>query len=97
MKFPWLLLFVCIVFIGIIFFLKNKYKNEANIHNSAADSLVANAIWQGKGLDQIPAETEEGKLIAYGRDLIANTSVYLGPNGTVATYNQRNELSELPS
>lgn len=34
-------------------------------------------------LDQIP-QNEEGEMIKYGRELIVNTSQYLGPNGSVA-------------
>lgn len=39
--------------------------------------------WQTPDTSQIPA-TEEGRLIRYGRDLIANTARYLGPKGTRA-------------
>jgi thiosulfate dehydrogenase len=39
--------------------------------------------WHAPDTTQIPA-TEEGRLIRYGRDLIANTSRYLGPRGTTA-------------
>ncbi len=39
--------------------------------------------WTGAGANQIPV-TEQGKLIRYGRDLIANTAQYLGPKGTVS-------------
>ena len=40
-------------------------------------------IWQPPDTSQVPF-TEEGMLIRYGRDLIANTSYYLGPKGKVA-------------
>ncbi len=39
--------------------------------------------WTGAGANQIPV-TAEGELIRYGRNLIENTSQYLGPKGTVA-------------
>jgi thiosulfate dehydrogenase len=39
--------------------------------------------WHPPDIYQIP-ETPEGDLIRYGRDLIANTSRYLGPRGKVA-------------
>jgi thiosulfate dehydrogenase len=39
--------------------------------------------WTGAGANQIPI-TAEGELIRYGRNLIANTSQYLGPRGSVA-------------
>jgi thiosulfate dehydrogenase len=37
-------------------------------------------IWQPPDTARIPA-TDEGRLIRYGRDLIANTALYLGPKG----------------
>ncbi|GGB17037.1 c-type cytochrome [Puia dinghuensis] len=39
--------------------------------------------WKVPDTALIPA-TDEGRLIRYGRDLIANTSHYLGPKGTIA-------------
>ena len=39
--------------------------------------------WNAPDTALIPA-TDEGRLIRYGRDLISNTSHYLGPQGTVA-------------
>lgn len=41
-------------------------------------------VWRGLDQYQIPGYTEEGKLILYGRELIAHTSTYLGPRGTVS-------------
>ena len=40
-------------------------------------------LWKPPDTAQIPA-TDEGRLIRYGRDLIANTSRYLGPKGSKA-------------
>lgn len=42
------------------------------------------AVWTGWNHYQIPDYTEEGRQIRYGYELIANTSYYLGPKGTVA-------------
>lgn len=39
--------------------------------------------WTGAGEYQIPV-TKEGEEIRYGRELVANTAYYLGPEGTVA-------------
>src|SRR5690349_6498167 len=39
--------------------------------------------WQPPDTNSIP-HTEDGDLIRYGRDLIANTAYYLGPKGSVA-------------
>lgn len=40
------------------------------------------AVWQAPDTSLIP-ETSQGELIRYGRQLIAHTSVYLGPKGKV--------------
>ena len=44
---------------------------------------VSADCWTGAGINQIPVDAE-GELIRYGRNLIENTSKYLGPKGTVA-------------
>lgn len=44
-----------------------------------------NALWQAPGVDEIPANSE-GDLIRYGRELIVNTSTYLGPKGIVGHF-----------
>lgn len=41
------------------------------------------SLWVGPGPEEIDMSTDSGKLIAYGRDLIANTARYLGPSGSV--------------
>ncbi len=41
-------------------------------------------VWRGANHSQIPYYSNSGKLILYGYKLIANTSFYLGPKGTVA-------------
>jgi thiosulfate dehydrogenase len=46
-------------------------------------SSTNEGFWLPPDSTQIP-RNEEGNLIRYGRDLIANTSVYFGPKGTVA-------------
>ncbi|MBO9619523.1 MAG: c-type cytochrome [Niabella sp.] len=46
--------------------------------------VVPDTVWWGWNHYQIPDYTEEGKQIRYGYQLIANTSYYLGPKGTVA-------------
>ncbi len=44
--------------------------------------LIKSDTWQAPDVAQIPKD-ENGKLIEYGRELIARTSQYLGPNGSV--------------
>lgn len=41
------------------------------------------ARWQAPDINRIPP-TKEGSLIRYGRELIVNTSLYLGPKGKIA-------------
>jgi thiosulfate dehydrogenase len=50
---------------------------------SCKTEIKRDISWQAPDTAQIPA-TDEGRLIRYGRDLIANTAHYLGPKGTVA-------------
>ncbi|MFC4874178.1 c-type cytochrome [Negadavirga shengliensis] len=39
-------------------------------------------LWKSPDISSIP-DTEEGDLVRYGRELIAHTSIYLGPKGKV--------------
>jgi len=56
----------------------NKQKNaEANKNEERL------ALWSAPDISSVP-EGKEGELIRYGKELIANTSKYLGPNGSVA-------------
>jgi len=45
---------------------------------------VKNNSWHAPDTSSIP-HSSEGTLIRYGRELIANTSLYLGPKGKIAT------------
>ena len=51
---------------------------------SCNTSVKKDFLWQAPDTARIPA-TDEGRLIRYGRDLIANTAHYLGPKGTIAS------------
>jgi thiosulfate dehydrogenase len=57
------------------------------IHTSSnSESIVlknADEEWHSPDVNLLP-HTEEGDLIRYGRELIVNTSTYLGPKGLVA-------------
>lgn len=50
---------------------------------ASGETYKDTSAWVGPGKYQIPFTTDSGKLIWYGRDLIANTSKYLGPRGSV--------------
>lgn len=41
------------------------------------------ALWVGPDQQELDTTTESGKLIAYGRDLLAHTAKYFGPKGSV--------------
>jgi thiosulfate dehydrogenase len=47
-------------------------------------SATESVVWRAPDTSTIPF-TAEGMMIRYGRELIANTSYYLGPKGKVAT------------
>ena len=49
---------------------------------SRIESMDTSA-WVGSSPNHIPVETENGNIIRYGYELIAHTSKYLGPKGTV--------------
>jgi len=58
----------------------NKIKN-----NEAKKAEEQRQMWQAPDLNAVPNDMK-GELIKYGRELIANTSKYLGPNGSVAHF-----------
>ncbi len=61
---------------------KNAERKQA-LNNYLASETI-DTVWRGANHSQIPYYTNSGKLIWYGYELIANTSEYLGPKGTVA-------------
>lgn len=52
------------------------------LRKSSFQILQQREMWQPPKIESIP-KTAEGKQIFYGRDLVANTAKYLGPNGSV--------------
>lgn len=59
-------------------------KSDQRADAGAADSVILNSVWVGSSANQIPYYSrEDGKLIYYGYELIAHTSKYLGPKGSV--------------
>jgi thiosulfate dehydrogenase len=55
---------------------------KENIPNKLISTRLTSDFWIAPDTSQIPAGTN-GDEIRYGRDLIANTSAYLGPDGKV--------------
>ena len=58
--------------------------SESKQQSAVTDSTIYKTIWSGPGAGQIPYYSrKDGELIWYGHELIANTSKYLGPKGSV--------------
>ena len=88
LKRNWLLVLVYMVvaFVvteGAITTFKERNKQKKSFDAYMASEPV-DTVWRGASQEQIPYYTDSGKLIWYGHELIANTSYYLGPKGTVA-------------
>jgi len=60
------------------------HEGGAPSQKETVEADTADMVWTGWNQYQIPDYTDEGKLIGYGYELIANTAQYLGPKGTVA-------------
>ncbi|HEX5168161.1 MAG TPA: c-type cytochrome [Cyclobacteriaceae bacterium] len=65
------------------FFSQSERDDEIKPNPLKAKPIDKEQLWVGPARTEIDSLTEEGKLIAYGRDLIANTAHYLGPKGVV--------------
>lgn len=83
--------FIIILFTVIVFVIAHKtingYKKSIAREKAFKDYLAHEAtdtVWYGADHSQIPYYTDSGKLIWYGYDLIANTSYYFGPKGSIA-------------
>ncbi len=61
-----------------------KRKAEDEVFAAFKKTEPIDTVWRGWNKDQIPDYNDSGRLIRYGRELIANTAHYLGPKGTVA-------------
>jgi thiosulfate dehydrogenase len=76
-----LYIFLRLVVLGLIIYFITRRDSPAPV---AELSIFDTAnCWTGGGINQIPVD-EKGLQIRYGRNLIENTSFYLGPKGTVA-------------
>ena len=80
---------VCLVFtIGSVVFLLTASEKESlptEVTSFARSSVIENKktrMWQAPDSTKIPL-TPEGNLIRYGRELVAHTSLYLGPSGKI--------------
>ena len=74
----WILLIMALVIIMAIVLIPSEYRKY-----EPPQSKSEGIEWDIPDSNRIPF-TPEGDLIRYGKELIANTSVYLGPKGKVA-------------
>ncbi len=90
MKKQWrLILICCLLLVVVVIVVENVIHRTVRVQQSkvpvkSVASQTEDTLWHGRSEDQIPIKTDSGKLILYGYNLIANTSFYLGPKGTVA-------------
>ena len=70
---------------GLLIVAINKIIKSVNTPSKEIPIIITNDGWTAPSLftDHL-LEGEERSLVIYGEDLIANTSKYLGPNGSVA-------------
>ncbi len=60
---------------------ENKETSQPNLAVNVAPAKPVVKYWQAPALSSIPEEDKE--MVFYGKDLIANTAHFLGPNGIV--------------
>lgn len=74
-----------LVIILLVIMLVTLIKNFTALTQKNTTAIsVADSSWAAPSLYYDEIEGEERKLVAYGQDLIAHTSKYLGPHGSVA-------------
>lgn len=60
----------------------NEEINEKKPDENNLPEVLLSDFWMAADINEVP-ETTEGDLIRYGRELVAHTSIYLGPKGKV--------------
>jgi len=81
-----IVLIITVIFVGgqeLISGLRAR-QAESNLIATATPGMPADSVWRGPDCDQLPRDSDSGKLIRYGYELIANTAYYLGPKGIVS-------------
>jgi thiosulfate dehydrogenase len=76
-------LLLCLLLFGAPDFKVHLPERDASGFSAPAQRKDAAQVWQAPDTSAIPKD-ERGAEILYGRSLIANTSLYLGPKGSVA-------------
>lgn len=78
------IILVCILLIALIAATQTGCSLQNDERTTAADSTMQQTIWVGASANQIPYYSRnDGELIWYGHELVANTAKYLGPKGSV--------------
>jgi len=78
-----LFLLISITIVGIACLQKNNPVTKNNSDSTVTNTSSAKPKWIIPDTTEL-ANTEEGVLIRYGRNLIVNTSFYFGPKGIIA-------------
>ena len=81
-RLSYILFFLIVSFIFYRTLQENSIKDQ-NAMYKRLKSMVDSSAWVGASPYQINVESENGKLIRYGYELIAHTSIFLGPKGIV--------------
>lgn len=86
MKSKWLIIFVLVIALTVLIEQIISFRSTENqkAFNFSIAKHPADTVWHGSNHYKIPLNSDSGKLIQYGYELIANTNAYLGPKGTVA-------------
>jgi thiosulfate dehydrogenase len=77
-----LLLTTSILFVGSIKWPLHKQEVSSEVKTSLTKSTSGSSLWHAPDSLSVP-NTPDGEMIKYGHELVAHTSVYLGPKGKV--------------
>jgi len=83
MRSAWFPFIIGLLFVAAMVYQASNFKAAQNQPLDDA-ATAADTPWRGANKNQIAFGTPQGDLVWYGHELIANTSFYLGPKGTVA-------------
>ncbi|MEX6686399.1 c-type cytochrome [Danxiaibacter flavus] len=85
-RFRYIILLILVFVVCVVVYKLSTRNAQKKLYSSAFDSVKSSASgihWHAPDTSLIP-DTEDGKMIKYGRELILNTAYYLGPKGKVA-------------
>src|SRR3569833_473196 len=84
MRSTWFPFIIGLLFVAAMLHQAESFWKQQNPLAVDATSATDDIPWHGANKNQIPLGTPQGDLVGYGRELIVNTSIYLGPKGIVA-------------